>query len=50
MTTFRERVKALLQARKNANNPEFKLLWNQKLLELYLKEYKGGKQSKTSRV
>jgi hypothetical protein len=44
MTTFRERVEALLQARKNANNPEFKLLWNQKLLELYLKEYQIEKR------
>ena len=44
MTTFRERVEALLQARKNASNPEFKLLWNQKLLELYLKEYEIEKR------
>jgi hypothetical protein len=50
MTTFQARVKALLRARNEANSPEFKLLWNQKLLELYRQEYESGKQSKTSKV
>ena len=48
MTTFREKQKeqkeALLRARKNANNPEFKLLWNQKLLELYRQEYEKNEK------
>ena len=35
----KRRVRALVKARKNASNPEFKELWHTKLTELYLKEY-----------
>mgnify|MGYP003664383280 CR=1 FL=1 len=49
MTQFKRRALALLVARNTAKNPEFKLLWNQKLLELYLKEYEIEKRNKESR-
>jgi len=45
MTQFKRRALALLVARNTAKNPEFKNLWNRKLLELYLKEYQGEKRS-----
>jgi hypothetical protein len=44
MTTFQARVKALLRARNEANSSEFKLLWNQKLLELYRQEYEKNEK------
>tara|TARA_B110000977_G_scaffold128835_1_gene164391 strand:+ start:170 stop:325 length:156 start_codon:yes stop_codon:yes gene_type:complete len=41
---YKCRVRALVKARKNANNPEFKELWHTKLTELYLKESKSEKR------
>jgi len=40
---YKRRVRALVKARKNASNPEFKELWHTKLTELYLKEYQSEK-------
>lgn len=48
MSIFQKKVKALLRARKKASSLEFKLLWNQKLLELYRQEYeKNEKREET---
>ena len=44
MKLYKRRVRALVKARKNASNPEFKELWHTKLTELYLKEYQIEKR------